>query len=333
MHININSLRDHFTQVRNTITTNILEVLFALGKTWMTPSLPNDYVQHPRANMDHVVSSLFLILFQIERLLDDVVTLSEDPGPETFDDFLIMFGCVDEPVEVECRRGEVRPTLRRATPLHRLYKLYDMHRGVGSMCNRIDQLCLKLLKIYARYDVDYVDEATGLTHVMSVIDMLLDAYSTTPIRRARDESNRLVRARTNRGDTPLLMALMRRKEEVAVLLLRHGADPNLVDDEFEATPLHFICARDQGDKSARMLFKICHELNEPLWVDTAAVLLDDGADLSEFLFSTVIDLEMFHPCRYAMREASGVLAVAERLEAKGYRFQSKRRPDDHEMFR
>ncbi|CAB0031180.1 unnamed protein product [Trichogramma brassicae] len=46
MHININSLRDHFTQVRNTIITNNLDVL-SLVETWMTPNLPTTMCNIP----------------------------------------------------------------------------------------------------------------------------------------------------------------------------------------------------------------------------------------------------------------------------------------------
>ncbi|CAB0042608.1 unnamed protein product [Trichogramma brassicae] len=46
MHININSLRDHFTQVRNAITTNDIDVL-SLAETWMTPGLPTKMCSIP----------------------------------------------------------------------------------------------------------------------------------------------------------------------------------------------------------------------------------------------------------------------------------------------
>ncbi|KAL7307557.1 hypothetical protein TKK_0000250 [Trichogramma kaykai] len=46
MHININSLRDHFTQVRNTIITGDIDVL-SLAETWMTPNLPTTVCSIP----------------------------------------------------------------------------------------------------------------------------------------------------------------------------------------------------------------------------------------------------------------------------------------------
>ncbi|KAL7307859.1 hypothetical protein TKK_0000179 [Trichogramma kaykai] len=46
MHINIKSLRDHFTQVRNTIITSNIDVL-SLAETWMTPYLPTTMCSIP----------------------------------------------------------------------------------------------------------------------------------------------------------------------------------------------------------------------------------------------------------------------------------------------
>ncbi|CAB0034286.1 unnamed protein product [Trichogramma brassicae] len=357
---------------------------------------------------------------KIELLLVDAVDCfcndSRCPG-RTFVDFVARSGYVDEPGKVECRRG-VRPSLGRVTPLHRLFELHwDLSRD-NWLSGGLDALCFKLLKIYDRYDVDYVEEATGVTHFhvaccclfasdddqLRIIKRFLElgqdpnhvvretGYSPlhlalqrnngeavllllragadpnsatrekedTPLHimskkgvpgaavaetffRACDESNRLVRvdARNGLNRTPLIEALLDHNEEVAALLLRKGSDPNSVDDEFESTPLHFICVQDQSDKSAGMLFKICHELNLPLRVnaqdnkgktplelaianllpDTVDVLLDHGTDLSEGLFSTAIDPEMFcHSLSSVVKAASGVLVVAERLEAKGYDF-------------
>ncbi|CAB0042734.1 unnamed protein product [Trichogramma brassicae] len=425
--------------------------------------------------------------YKIELLLVDAVDCFRPdnrlPG-WTFVHFLVRCGYVaDEPVEssrVERRNGcaTVRPLLRRVTPLHRLFKLCERYRGNRRYRDYVDEFCLWLLKIYARYEVDYVDETTGLTHfhlacccrlanLVGIVKRFLGlgqdpnrvvketGYSplhlalqrnngeavlsllragairtwprgtgthlctisaekrsppiatttrrccsrscygstsdgrsgltprtrgdaaefllrlgadpnlasrdgNTPLHvmsssygpgaalaetffRVCDESNRLVRvdAQNRMGDTPFHRALLR-NEELAALLLRRGANPNFVDDEFGSTPLHVICMRDRRDKSARMLFKICHESNQPLRInardkqgrtplqvavanllpDTVEVLLDHGADLPNGLFPTSIDSSIFRPYALigAMKAVCGALAVAEHLEARGYDF-------------
>ncbi|CAB0034291.1 unnamed protein product [Trichogramma brassicae] len=355
---------------------------------------------------------------EIELLLVDAVdcfrNVIRDPG-RTFVDFVARSGYVDEPGKVECRRG-IRPSLGRVTPLHRLFELHWDDEREDWVPGGLDGLCFKLLKIYDRYDVDYVEEATGVTHFhvaccclfasdddhlriikrflelgqkpnhvvretgYSPLHLALQRYNgeavllllragadpnsatrekeDTPLHimsrkgvpgaavaetffRACDELNRLVRidARNRWNRTPLVEALFDHNEEVAALLLRRGADPNSVDDEFLDTPLH-LCARGHHDEPTEILFKLCDEMNLPLRVnardnkgktplefaianllpDTVDVLLDHGADLSKGLFSTAIDPKMIRSYLSVMHVASGVLTVAERLEAKGYDF-------------
>uniref|UniRef100_A0ABD2XIA2 Uncharacterized protein n=1 Tax=Trichogramma kaykai TaxID=54128 RepID=A0ABD2XIA2_9HYME len=357
---------------------------------------------------------------EIELLLVDAVNCfsndSQDPE-KTFIDFVVRCGYVDEPGEVECREG-VRPSLGRVTALHLLFELYWDLLNDDWLCDGLDEICFNLLKIYDRYDIDYVEEATGVTHFhvacrcllasdddqlrivakflelgqdpnhvvrktgyaplhlalqrnnVEAMLLLLRAgadpnsvtwkQEDTPLHimgklgvssavaekffRACDESNRLVRidALNHKNCTPLVEALIYDNEEVAALLLRRGADPNFFNNEFGITPLHVICLRDNWDKAARILFKICDELNLPLQVnardnngktplevamvnvrpDTVEMLLDHGADLPEGLFSTVIDPKMFyHSLKICgMKTASGVLAIAELFEGKGYNF-------------
>ena len=46
--------------------------------------------------------------------------------------------------------------------------------------------------------------------------------------------------RDDHGQTPLMVAVEQKHEEVAMFLLRHGADPNVVDKK-RATALHLAC--------------------------------------------------------------------------------------------
>ncbi|CAB0030886.1 unnamed protein product [Trichogramma brassicae] len=80
-------------------------------------------------------------------------------------------------------------------------------------------------------------------------------------------------ARDNEGWTPLHRALdqdLRRSrltKNLAELLLRWDANPNLVNDKGQ-TCLHIICRRDDDDKNmAKMLFEMCDEKHQMVQVD------------------------------------------------------------------
>ncbi|CAB0030250.1 unnamed protein product [Trichogramma brassicae] len=159
-----------------------------------------------------------------------------------------------------------------------------------------------------------------------------------------DELNRpvLVDARDNLGRTPLHLALERKSEAAATFLLTKGAGPNFADDD-ERTPLHYICRSFRDDDVVRQFFMTNKERNQwpevdvrdklgrtplqwavanfhPYMVDE---LLDNGADLSYFVFPTKCH---FDECIENLMEnhwkklefASGLLAVVELIEDRGY---------------
>ncbi|CAB0044242.1 unnamed protein product [Trichogramma brassicae] len=144
----------------------------------------------------------------------------------------------------------------------------------------------------------------------------------------------------NYGETPLTLVLLEHNEAKAELLLRRGANPNIVNTK-GSTLLHVICKEDRDDKSAKILFKICDDVhqtvqlnaedndgNTPLQLavsnllpNTVEVLLNHGADLSKCLFPTLINPKWpYYSEKRKMRAASGALAVAELLETRGYDF-------------
>ncbi|XP_023314479.1 ankyrin-1-like [Trichogramma pretiosum] len=158
-----------------------------------------------------------------------------------------------------------------------------------------------------------------------------------------DEMQRTVRvnAQDTRGDTPLHLTLPWGDKEVFKTLLRRGADPNLAN-QYGTTPLHAVCCRDRDDGFVQILFEICDEMQLTVQIDardksgktplqlamenllpnTVDVLLNRGADMSNCIFPTSIGTEvrLNSPLTCKMRVASGALAVAEQLEARGYSF-------------
>ncbi|CAB0028248.1 unnamed protein product [Trichogramma brassicae] len=150
-----------------------------------------------------------------------------------------------------------------------------------------------------------------------------------------------VNARDNLGNTPLHVAMPWRDEEGFKTLLRRGADPNLANEDGR-TSLHVICEKDRDDEFARILFEICDERQLTVQVNTrdksgktplqlavaklspntVDMLLNRGADITNCIFPTSIDTKFGFDSSLngKLRIASGALAVAEHLEARGYDF-------------
>ncbi|CAB0043949.1 unnamed protein product [Trichogramma brassicae] len=115
-----------------------------------------------------------------------------------------------------------------------------------------------------------------------------------------------VNAKDSLGNTPLHLALMNAHKELAEVLLRNGADPNLSNEE-GSTPLHIICKRDVDNADlAETFFKINDDIRQTVQIDakdklgrtplqcavahlmpdTVDVLLDHGANVTKFIFPT-----------------------------------------------
>ncbi|CAB0030044.1 unnamed protein product [Trichogramma brassicae] len=161
-----------------------------------------------------------------------------------------------------------------------------------------------------------------------------------------DELHRQVQVdpRDEFGNTPLHLALKHKDRRTAATLLRRGADANAANAD-GSTPLHTICQKYWDDDSARIFLETNDESNWPIEVDardnlgrtplqlavaylmpsTVGVLLNRGADLSGFVFPNESNLDDSFKCIInngriprKLTFASGLSAVVERLEKRGY---------------
>ncbi|CAB0034211.1 unnamed protein product [Trichogramma brassicae] len=156
-----------------------------------------------------------------------------------------------------------------------------------------------------------------------------------------------INAVNNTGDTVLHYAIVYwyYEPKIAELLLRRGADLNLANVK-GLTPLEKLCNNDYHYETLKKFFDISDELSRPVRVnfrdnlgrtplqwavanhlpDMVKVLLDNGADLSGFVYPAEIYFNHAHyrlkffasPIDIKSRQASGALLVVERLERSGY---------------
>uniref|UniRef100_A0ABD2VYR7 Uncharacterized protein n=1 Tax=Trichogramma kaykai TaxID=54128 RepID=A0ABD2VYR7_9HYME len=159
-----------------------------------------------------------------------------------------------------------------------------------------------------------------------------------------------VDARNKFGRTPLHRALAKGNGQGVRYLLKLGADPNLADKN-GFSPLHVIIKhRYDDDKLLKLFFDASKEVDRPVQVDVqdkngrtplqwavanlflnaVDVLLDQGADLSSFVFPSksffverlrsISKVDERERLGLKLALASKILAIVERLEKRGYEF-------------
>ncbi|CAB0043447.1 unnamed protein product [Trichogramma brassicae] len=156
---------------------------------------------------------------------------------------------------------------------------------------------------------------------------------------------------------PLHLALDDRHYKVAELLLRRGVDINIANND-GSTPLHIIGRKKIKVDFVKLFFKICDEKRQTAQIDardklgrtplewavasllpnTFDVLLDNGADLTGFVFPTKSQFDASFNwkgdddlngipsrlignkfrTRSKFKQASNALVILERLEKSGY---------------
>uniref|UniRef100_A0ABD2VV80 PRANC domain-containing protein n=1 Tax=Trichogramma kaykai TaxID=54128 RepID=A0ABD2VV80_9HYME len=199
---------------------------------------------------------------EIESLLSDCIKNQNQRDfnfylPFSFINFVAQTGYKDEPYVVK----DGKPLLHRTTPLH------DAAKCGNSII--WDIKVHELFKIYDKFDVNYTDEF-GLTHFhvacMSGFINLVGKF----LELGQDPNCISQESKANEVDPPLHLALKYGHEEMAELLLRSGADPNLTNDE-GLTPLHIICIGNDDDydngEMAVMFFNIIDEIQLSVQVD------------------------------------------------------------------
>ncbi|CAB0029734.1 unnamed protein product [Trichogramma brassicae] len=339
---------------------------------------------------------------EIDDLLSESVSYcgqQNDCRGERFIEFVIRTGYKDEP---KVDKGG-KPLLRRTTAVHRAGSRYIYSK---------DDTLRELFKIYNRFDINYIDEKSGRSHfhvacragfediVEKFLELgqdpdcicletgdsplyiavsryhkemtelllrngadpnLINMYGMTSLHKIcmtrngddelakmlfeiSDEKYQILQldAKDTYGRTPLQWALLAGNKKVAELLLRNGADPNLADPK-GLTPMHIMCQKFYLGDFSEQFFKINHEKNHLLKVNTVdnlgrtplhyavtylllntvGMVLDQGADISSFDFPTESHFdECFEVWReddnFKLKLISGALGIVERLEKKGY---------------
>ncbi|CAB0040124.1 unnamed protein product [Trichogramma brassicae] len=252
---------------------------------------------------------------------------SDSPG-ERFVEFVARTGYRDDrPIEVDAAG---KPSLSRTTAVHQAAKS-------DHLPNR-DIVVRELFKIYDRFEANYVDRASGLTHFHVACKYGCVVVAWKFLELGQDPDLRSYGS----VDPPLHLALAGGHRRLAELLLKRRADPNLTNDRGE-TPLHVICSKKIECDLAKWFLEINDGLRRQVRLDAidargrtalhwavasiapnaVDLLLSRGADLARFQFPT----ERFFDERFSltdgnlslrMRLASGALIIVELLKNRGY---------------
>ncbi|XP_014222677.1 ankyrin-1-like [Trichogramma pretiosum] len=199
-----------------------------------------------------------------------------------------------------------------------------------------------LLRRGANHQAANKEGSTPL-HLISSISNCVELMDTLfkEVRRRVD-----VDAQDSKGNTALHLAMLHNNEKATELLLRRGACPFSTNAE-GSTPLHLICNGGPDNITLlRTFFNVNQEQGCPVLIDlrdkrrrtplqlavancmpnAVHALLYHGANLANYVFVAPLrysTVQRNHESRhnYKLRLASGIMAIAESLEKKGYVFE------------
>ncbi|CAB0030111.1 unnamed protein product [Trichogramma brassicae] len=170
---------------------------------------------------------------------------------ERFVDFVIRTGYKDKP-EIDEITG--KPLSRRTTPVHWAARLKHNLKLVG-----------QFFEIYNRFDVNYIDEL-GVSHFHIACENGLYDVVKKFLELGQDPNCLPRESNASSVDPPLHLALKYRHKAIIELLLRNGANPNLVNKE-GLTLLQIISMQDIPEDVARIIFEMTHDKYLPVRVD------------------------------------------------------------------
>ncbi|CAB0038479.1 unnamed protein product [Trichogramma brassicae] len=145
-----------------------------------------------------------------------------------------------------------KPSSSRTTALHHAARLSPSDANI---------LVPGLFKVYDRFDVNYTDVESGLTHFHIACEFGCEEVVQRFLELGLNPNFVAANASV---DPPLHSALKSVNAKVIELLLKHNADPNLTNGD-GSTALHLIC--EKYDDFAEVFLRIIDESNRTLQVD------------------------------------------------------------------
>ncbi|CAB0030221.1 unnamed protein product [Trichogramma brassicae] len=221
--------------------------------------MPADIVKYWHDNHEKLKSTILLDMsVEIDWLIAEEVTSKKDESEPNVEFPLVKF--VINTGYKDAAANKDNPL--RTTPVHLAAK-----RGFA-------RAVVDLFQIYAESEVNYRDEASGVTHFRVACEYGCNDVVARFLELGQQNPNSFAplvdAAAREYDDPPLHLALRRENPALSALLLQSGADPNLANAE-GLTPLHVVCRNEfyrlEDVGLLEGFFRICDELDLTVLVD------------------------------------------------------------------